>query len=167
MQVFLPFPSFEESVLLLDKGRLLKQLVECQQILNIIEKKKRGEKPGYFNHPAVLIWENYEEALTLYYCEAYELAKEEGIRFNKLKEKPRPYFPVIPPIVGYSPFHISHQSQLLRKALSDMQGMGRNGKKKKNESLHINFRITGGLDRSIYDNLYNFQYVPLPYVWKR
>lgn len=47
----------------LDNGRLNKQLVECQQILNCLVGKTSG---SWRNHPAVRMWEDNVDALTLY-----------------------------------------------------------------------------------------------------
>ncbi|WP_329403042.1 MSMEG_6728 family protein [Streptomyces virginiae] len=62
MRTFLPFPSFDASVDVLDVRRLGKQRVEAVQVL-------RGlVVPGYGwrRHPAVRMWAGYEEALVRY-----------------------------------------------------------------------------------------------------
>lgn len=64
MQTFLPLPSLSKSAKALDWKRLGKQRVECLQILRILHSRDSG---GYVNHPAVLMWKGYEEALAAYY----------------------------------------------------------------------------------------------------
>jgi hypothetical protein len=62
MQTFLPYPDFSGSALVLDVKRLGKQRVEAIQVL-------RGlVVPGYGwpHHPAVKMWQGYEEALVRY-----------------------------------------------------------------------------------------------------
>lgn len=69
MQTFLPFSSFTQSTAVLDRLRLGKQRLEAKQILNTLQ--RRHDDPngsyGWKNHPAVLAWERYEDALKLYY----------------------------------------------------------------------------------------------------
>jgi hypothetical protein len=65
MQTFLPVPDFKQSAKLLDYRRLGKQRVEAYQILNVLQSKP-GTKMGWANHPAVKMWQNHSEALTLY-----------------------------------------------------------------------------------------------------
>lgn len=63
MQTFLPFKNFRKSARHLDRARLGKQRVECYQILNTIY---RNNGP-WVNHPAVLMWKDYEYYLQQYY----------------------------------------------------------------------------------------------------
>lgn len=70
MQTFLPYPSFEDSARVLDLKRLGKQRVEVIQIVRALT------VPGYAwkSHPAVLMWQGYEEALGRYglvMCDAW------------------------------------------------------------------------------------------------
>ena len=62
MQTFLPYASFEASARALDPKRLGKQRVEVIQIVRALT------VPGYAwsQHPAVLMWKGYEEALGRY-----------------------------------------------------------------------------------------------------
>jgi hypothetical protein len=62
MQTFLPYASFEASARALDAKRLGKQRVEVIQIVRALT------VPGYAwsQHPAVLMWKGYEEALGRY-----------------------------------------------------------------------------------------------------
>lgn len=62
MQTFLPYASFADSARVLDTKRLGKQRVEVIQIVRALT------VPGYAwsNHPAVMMWRGYEEALGRY-----------------------------------------------------------------------------------------------------
>lgn len=62
MQTFLPYADFEASARALDLKRLGKQRVEVIQIVRALT------VPGYAwkSHPAVLMWQGYEEALGRY-----------------------------------------------------------------------------------------------------
>ena len=62
MQTFLPYADFERSARALDLKRLGKQRVEVIQIVRALT------VPGYAwkSHPAVLMWQGYEEALGRY-----------------------------------------------------------------------------------------------------
>jgi Pyrimidine dimer DNA glycosylase len=71
MQTFLPYASFEASARALDPKRLGKQRVEVIQIVRALT------VPGYAwsQHPAVLMWKGYEEALGRYgltMCEVWD-----------------------------------------------------------------------------------------------
>lgn len=70
MQTFLPYADFERSAHVLDRKRLGKQRVETIQVIRALT------RPGYGwgNHPAVLMWKGFEEALGRYgfaCCEAW------------------------------------------------------------------------------------------------
>ena len=62
MQTFLPYADFDASARVLDLKRLGKQRVEVVQIVRALT------VPGYAwkTHPAVLMWQGYEEALGRY-----------------------------------------------------------------------------------------------------
>jgi len=62
MQTFVPYSDFEASARALDVKRLGKQRVEVIQIVRALT------VPGYgwASHPAVLMWQGYEEALGRY-----------------------------------------------------------------------------------------------------
>jgi hypothetical protein len=62
MQTFLPYADFDATARCLDDRRLGKQRVEAMQILNVLD----GRTRGWRNHPAVLMWRGYEDALRLY-----------------------------------------------------------------------------------------------------
>jgi len=69
MQTFLPYKSFTKSAQVLDYKRLGKQRVEAMQIFNAltgVPTKSGKAYTGWLNHPAVVMWKDYEEALLLY-----------------------------------------------------------------------------------------------------
>ena len=74
MQTFLPYASFEASARALDSKRLGKQRVEVIQIVRALT------VPGYAwsQHPAVLMWKGYEEALGRYGLTMCEIWGELG-----------------------------------------------------------------------------------------
>jgi hypothetical protein len=112
MQTFLPYSDFTETANVLDMRRLGKQRVEALQLL-------KGQWP---NHPASKMWKNHRESLALYgvticqrwidlgykdTCTEKILALvDEDIDFNEID---------YPHWLGDEEFHISHQSNLLRK----------------------------------------------------
>lgn len=54
MNVFMPCATIEESVRALDDKRLIKQILECEQILDANKRVLNGEqRVGYANHPVV------------------------------------------------------------------------------------------------------------------
>lgn len=111
VNTFLPYKDFEKSAKVLDTKRLYKQIVECKQILNILENKT--QKKGYRNHPAVHMWEGYEKALKYYqWCMFKEWAKRRwDFKLKDCLKKPKNF----PPWLGNRKFHASHKSNLLRK----------------------------------------------------
>ena|SRR3990167_3495873 len=62
MQTFLPYAEIEQCVKCLDWRRLGNQRNEG----NIIYRTLRGFSSGWRNHPAVQMWENYEDFLAEY-----------------------------------------------------------------------------------------------------
>jgi len=123
MQTFLPYPDFNVSAKILDYRRLGKQRVEAYQILNVLERRKaiqKGDKnvpKGWINHPAVLMWEGYEDALTKYYNVVVDTWILKGYKNNM------PRFIIadvihLPHWLGDENFHASHRSNLLRKDFS-------------------------------------------------
>ena len=113
MQTFLPYASFTESARALDWRRLGKQRLEGAQIIRILS------TPDYTgawrNHPAVLMWRGYEDALRLY----VNTIIDEWQRRGYLNTMPR--YPldesaiVFPWWLGDPRLHESHRSNLLRK----------------------------------------------------
>lgn len=111
MQTFLPYDDFEKSIKCLDYRRLGKQRVEARQILNTLSPDYT--KKGWRNHPAVLMWRGYEEALKKYYnCCVYEWVQR---GYNNTMEYMEVGTIVYPLWFGDERFHNSHKSNLLRK----------------------------------------------------
>lgn len=109
MQTFLPYPNFKKSAKTLDYRRLGKQRVEAYQIYLALTQGSRWK-----NHPAVKMWKGYENALLIYMNTMIDEWKSRGYKNNMaiyLISGPVVY----PPWIGNKRFHISHQSNLLRK----------------------------------------------------
>lgn len=64
MQTFVPFDNIEDSAAVLDNKRLNKQLLEGRQVYQILATNRT--KGGWVNHPAVLMWKNYDMGLFSY-----------------------------------------------------------------------------------------------------
>jgi hypothetical protein len=64
MQVFLPERNFSESAAVLDQKRLVKQLLEGRQIMNILVGENKGN--AWVNHPAVRMFKGHHAALHSY-----------------------------------------------------------------------------------------------------
>lgn len=117
MQTFLPFASFTETAMCLDRQRLGKQRVECVQILETL----MGVKQGWKNHPAVKMWKGHEGMLCLYgmwICNewiyrGYKDTCKDRIRAIMYQLENDRF--VLPPFFGNAEFHLSHQSNLVRK----------------------------------------------------
>lgn len=127
MQTFLPYADFERSARALDVKRLGKQRVETIQVVRALT------RPGYgwANHPAVLMWQGYEEALGRYgftCCEVWtelgfgdtcaltiatdlRTAGIEGVR----SQGELAVAHALPPWLGDEQLHRSHRSSLVRK----------------------------------------------------
>jgi hypothetical protein len=114
MQTFLPYADFGKSAQVLDYKRLGKQRVEALQILNAI----RGQSKGWRRHPCTIMWQNHEQALIQY---AIIICKEWIARGYKDSLLPRfqnevtTATPEMPAWLGFEKFHLSHQSNLVRK----------------------------------------------------
>jgi hypothetical protein len=74
MQTFVPHASFEASARSLDLARLGKQRVEVIQIVRALTRPDYAWK----NHPAVLMWQGYEEALGRYGITMCEVWRANG-----------------------------------------------------------------------------------------
>ena len=118
MQTFLPYESFADSAVVLDRQRLGKQRVEGLQIIRTL----CGITKGWSNHPAVKMWKGHEWSLAEYtvaVCaewigRGYKdtcadkvllLAEEHGSGWGK----------GAPVWLGAAAIHLSHQSNLIRK----------------------------------------------------
>lgn len=114
MQTFLPYPDFRRTAAVLDRQRLGKQRVEAKQILQCL----RGEgSPRWANHPAVKMWRGHEGCLAAYGWIICAEWINRGYR-DSLQGffSARISDPLNPPIwLGNPAFHISHQSNLIRK----------------------------------------------------
>lgn len=127
MQTFLPYPDFERSARALDVKRLGKQRVETIQVVRALT------RPGYgwANHPAVLMWKGYEEALGRYgfaccsvwtelgFGDTCELTiatdlRSAGIGTVRTQEE-LAAAGSLPPWLGDEELHRSHRSALVRK----------------------------------------------------
>ncbi len=120
VQTFLPYPSFAQSVRVLDRARLGKQRVEALQVLRAVT------VPGYGwrHHPVAKMWRGYVPALTRYALEPadawIELGHADTVRPQVLLFAPEvdgvPQEELeLPPWIGDPEFHRSHQSNLVRK----------------------------------------------------
>jgi len=128
MQTFLPYSAFADSAHVLDTRRLGKQRVEAIQVLRALT------APGYGwrHHPAAAMWAGYEEALVRYgldicaaWCEAGNadtcaatLAEDLTRTIGQISVRTQPDLATageLPPWLGNTAFHRSHQSALVRK----------------------------------------------------
>lgn len=110
IQTFLPLPDFRETALVLDNKRLGKQRVEAYQIMKVL----RGETKGWRNHPAVLMWREYEPALYEYGRIVCGEWRNRGFVDNLYDKFPVEQI-VIPAWLGDMRLHTSHQANLVRK----------------------------------------------------
>jgi hypothetical protein len=117
MQTFLPYADFKRSAEVLDYRRLGKQRVETWQLIRAIN----GETRGWRNHPAAVMWRDHVPALAAYgatMCNEWirrgyndsMLQRFEVIVSRSLEEELE-----LPPWLGNKNFHLSHQSNLVRK----------------------------------------------------
>lgn len=114
MQTFLPDPSFELSARCLDRQRLGKQRVEVLQLLRALH----GQTAGWARHPAALMWRGHEQALVLYgivVCEEWLRRGYLDTCMPKISAFLRAAEPSMPAWLGQPDFHLSHQSNLVRK----------------------------------------------------
>jgi len=124
VQTFLPSPDFDESARVLDRQRLGNQRSEAAVLLKTLTGLYALEgRKGWPNHPATKMWDGYELAL----CE-YSMAICREWRKRGYKDKGLPWcmavyekliaggaLPLLPWWLGDLDFHVSHQSNLLRK----------------------------------------------------
>jgi hypothetical protein len=113
MQVFLPWPSFTQSVRCLDKTRLGNQIWrEAKTLLN----------GGWPNHPVAKMWADYKPALARYCVDGlYELRYRQDISTEAFDKhllyfgQFNPFDAPMPPFIGDYNFHLSHRLNLLWK----------------------------------------------------
>lgn len=132
MQTFLPWDDFDDSANALDYRRLGKQRVETQQILNVLvsinpnlapPNELSSQRPGWRNHPAVLMWEGYDHALALYGIAICEEWLSRGYRdgvCSRFWQHLQLNYPVeedaeMPWWFGREEFHDSHRAMLKMK----------------------------------------------------
>ncbi len=128
MQTFLPYPGFDDTAAVLDVRRLGKQRVETIQVLRALT------VPGYGwrHHPAAAMWAGYEEALVRYgldICAAWcrlghgdtcaatlgaDLEAAIGLASARTQAE-LASAGELPPWLGDTAFHRSHQAALVRK----------------------------------------------------
>jgi hypothetical protein len=84
MQTFLPYTDFDKTAHVLDSKRLNKQILECYQILKVLNNP--DPKAGWRNHPAVKMWRGHENALFDYTLAMIREADRRGIKTDKNKE---------------------------------------------------------------------------------
>lgn len=118
MQTFLPYSDFKLSALILDKKRCWKNCVESMQILATL----CGESKGWQHHPIMRMWQGYEAALLEYTVAFLDESISRGIKVSPatcekiyaFADKVSPEV-IYPKWLGNNDFHLSHQSNLLRK----------------------------------------------------
>jgi len=116
MQTFLPYPSFYESLKVLDNKRLGKQRLEAMQLVNSTLKLEvdPNAKIGWANHPARTMWRGYLDALKLYHNFSINEWISRGFN-NTMKLYDLPSTVTLPPWIGRDDVHASHRSNLIRK----------------------------------------------------
>jgi hypothetical protein len=112
----MPLDTYRETAKVLDYRRLGKQRVECKQILLALT----GQSKGWVQHPAVKMWRGYEDQLALYAAEICMEWRRRGYRDTLLSWFTEQHTNLpsseLPPWMGNPDFHLSHRSNLLRKA---------------------------------------------------
>lgn len=124
MQTFLPYADFAKSASVLDRMRLGKQRVENLQVVHALI----DPSYGWQNHPAVKMWRGHIPALVAYqHAIVNEWVNVRGYK-DTCMDKTLALLPdpilrdvladniVLPHWVGDDAFHISHQSNLVRKS---------------------------------------------------
>jgi hypothetical protein len=82
MQTFLSEYTFIDSAKVLDNIRLNKQLLEGRQILEILLEPNLDSN-AWKNHPAVLMWKNFEHSLYNYLLEIARECLNRNIKITK------------------------------------------------------------------------------------
>lgn len=117
MQTFLPVPDFEESAKILDYRRLGKQRVEALMILRMFD--GQNQDSGWRNHPATKMWIGHEHWLQTYalvMCNEWIQRGYKDTIVPEIMSYNHPVFPLNRPTwIGLPEFHLSHQSNLVRK----------------------------------------------------
>lgn len=109
MQTFVPYTNDYDSAHCLDNRRLLKQIVECSQILKAL----RDSTYGWQNHPAVRMWRGSEQRLINY---TWAMQRTYYLRHGKfVNVNMEPELRTNDPAWWGGPIHASHRANLLRK----------------------------------------------------
>ncbi len=127
VQTFLPYADFDRSARVLDDKRLGKQRVETLQVVRALTRSDYGWK----NHPAVLMWKGFEEALGRYglvcctawtdrgfadTCAATIVTDLRTYGIDTVRTQPElADADALPPWLGDEAVHRSHRSALVRK----------------------------------------------------
>lgn len=116
MQTFLPYENFFQSAQCLDRQRLGKQRVETMQIMQTLA----GIKNGWKNHPAVKMWSGHEDYLMIYQLAIVDEWLKRGYKDSCFEKTAKAlseidHVSTRPSWLGNKEFHLSHQSNLLRK----------------------------------------------------
>ena len=110
MQTFLPYSNFQKTAEVLDWRRLGKQRVEGMQIIKTI---LTPEQKGWQNHPIVIMWTPYVQALMLYtntiINEWIKRGYNNNMKLYEINSITMPHW------LGNNEFHASHRANLLRK----------------------------------------------------
>jgi hypothetical protein len=163
MQVFLPFPDIKKSLDCLDKRRLGKQRVEVRMVMgfNTINTSKGIKYSHWLYHPVVEMFRYNGNFIIEYYNRTLEEFHKRGCNNIKLTPFDFPFTLIsYPKWWGDDRLHLSHRSNLLRKALDDANGIGARGKPKK--------KSTELLDRlSMNDIMVGNTPINLPYFWPK
>jgi hypothetical protein len=119
MRTFFPFADFAESARVLDSPRLGKQRVEALQVQRAIVLPAYG----WQNHPAMQMWRGYVPALTRYALAMVDEWTDRGhadttrqLITEFAPEAMGGDIPAMPSWLGDEALHLSHRSNLARKA---------------------------------------------------
>ncbi len=113
MQTWLPYSNFHDSLRCLDWLRLSYQKRQTYDLIKVITENTSGWK----NHPIILMWKDYPNALKLYYNISLDAWEARGYTLKKYNEK----FEInendveMPWWLGNEELHNSHRSVLLRR----------------------------------------------------
>ena len=110
MQTFLPYSNFQKTAEVLDWRRLGKQRVEGMQIIKTI---LNPDAKGWKNHPIVIMWTPYVQALMVYTNTIINEWIKRG--YNNNMELYKIGSIIMPDWLGNKKFHASHRANLLRK----------------------------------------------------
>jgi len=113
MQTFLPYADFKQIARCLDARRLGKQRVEALQIHNIVSGKRTSG--GWVNHPAVIMWRGYADALAHYHNVMIDEWVRRGYKNTMVHLPIHDQTIQFPKWLGVDILHASHRSNLLRK----------------------------------------------------